>query len=925
MKRLAILFAFALFFLLPTSVAAAECEFRFGFETLRDLIPKIVGECLENEHYAANGNSEQQTTGGLMVWRKADNWTAFTDGYRTWINGPNGLEHRLNTERFDWEVEQAIEALPWVSKATDYYYVRNASESLRSLAATAPQVFWELMHKSWMQSDSLSLNNVYLPFLFQRIKSMADRDEALALRVIGMPFMETLEFGAEVAWETLTDIFDADPESLRQLLAHPKLRDGITTDRIALIPILHLELLQPESAAAIGALPWIHESPRDVELLRRLALASQPVFWAWMEKFGDEWIYSQLRKLTAIARVDETSALQIVRMPFLETKGSLSDSTIMTHLTFLAWSDPDRLRQLLSHPKLRGGITDDHAAIVALLILEHEHPGAAAAIEALPWVQDGVGRPAHKVLHSATAHPTEYEERTVLDLVRLASSSRQLLSSLLSKPWVQDGMNFRDSSIIETIIDISSKDRAAALSLITMPFLESIESQEYEILETLYAMSFLERSFLEAEGIQWALSHPKLAGGIADDQRATVALVSLEWQYPESAAVIWELPWVRDGIAASETSDGLALQELALNSEQVFQVLARKSWIQDGLSRDEQTVIRNLRSIAEKGSSRRDEASALKIIAMPFLEAVDGADAAAVDSLSRLHWEWKSDQGYLQQVLSHPTLRDGITDDQAVLVSVLGMVGSIAPELLDTMLAPGQVIVERRAFTFLEFGKVDLAVISPSPEASGNMDWLEHAVRTHVQFMGTPFPKSYVALWIHDRGSGGGGPMGILHVGYFRSPAIVAHEAAHTYWAVSSAWITEGAATFLEKIAENARVGSPVEPVRNQDYLVACAADTLSELDQRAHEEDQGTCPYVLGSGLFVDLYRSLGDEAFRQSFRRLYLKMHRRVHDFECKGLERGVCYVKIAFVTDAAPQAAAIALPIINRWYYGSESGAP
>jgi len=106
--RLAILLATALFLFLPSSLAAADCEFRFGFKTLRDLIGHdIVGECLENERYAANGNSEQHTTGGLLVWRKADNLTAFTDGYRTWINGPNGLVQRLNSERFPWEHDYA--------------------------------------------------------------------------------------------------------------------------------------------------------------------------------------------------------------------------------------------------------------------------------------------------------------------------------------------------------------------------------------------------------------------------------------------------------------------------------------------------------------------------------------------------------------------------------------------------------------------------------------------------------------------------------------------------------------------------------------------------------------------------------------------------------------------------------------------------
>ena len=112
MKRLALFLAFALFLLLPPSVGAAECQFVLGFKILRDLVGHdIVGACLESEHYNATGDSVQQTTGGLLVWRKADNWTAFTDGYHTWINGPNGLVQRLNTERFDWEVENIIAAL----------------------------------------------------------------------------------------------------------------------------------------------------------------------------------------------------------------------------------------------------------------------------------------------------------------------------------------------------------------------------------------------------------------------------------------------------------------------------------------------------------------------------------------------------------------------------------------------------------------------------------------------------------------------------------------------------------------------------------------------------------------------------------------------------------------------------------------------
>jgi uncharacterized protein YkwD len=87
------------------AIVVPPCGFQLGFEALQASIPAQVGECLEHERFnPANGNAEQRTTGGLLVWRKADNWTAFTDGYRTWLSGPFGVQERLNEgPRFDWE------------------------------------------------------------------------------------------------------------------------------------------------------------------------------------------------------------------------------------------------------------------------------------------------------------------------------------------------------------------------------------------------------------------------------------------------------------------------------------------------------------------------------------------------------------------------------------------------------------------------------------------------------------------------------------------------------------------------------------------------------------------------------------------------------------------------------------------------------
>ena len=92
----------------PLGTASSQgesCRFVLGFAALRERVgAEKVGRCLEDERFNEdNGNAEQRTSGGLLVWRKVDNWTAYTDGASTWINGPEGLVTRPNSERFAWE------------------------------------------------------------------------------------------------------------------------------------------------------------------------------------------------------------------------------------------------------------------------------------------------------------------------------------------------------------------------------------------------------------------------------------------------------------------------------------------------------------------------------------------------------------------------------------------------------------------------------------------------------------------------------------------------------------------------------------------------------------------------------------------------------------------------------------------------------
>lgn len=113
-----------------------SCEFVGGFKALHSLDTRDVGDCVNNQGYVANGDAQQLTARGMLVWRKADNWTAFTDGYRTWINGPGGLQRRLNSERFSWESQTGTGG-PSPSMTADFFGLLNADRQQSGLPPLA--------------------------------------------------------------------------------------------------------------------------------------------------------------------------------------------------------------------------------------------------------------------------------------------------------------------------------------------------------------------------------------------------------------------------------------------------------------------------------------------------------------------------------------------------------------------------------------------------------------------------------------------------------------------------------------------------------------------------------------------------------------------------------------------------------------------
>ena len=192
--------------------------------------------------------------------------------------------------------------------------------------------------------------------------------------------------------------------------------------------------------------------------------------------------------------------------------------------------------------------------------------------------------------------------------------------------------------------------------------------------------------------------------------------------------------------------------------------------------------------------------------------------------------------------------------------------------------------------------------------------------------MAAPFPIGYVGLLFGDAvsgdsaGSNFGTHMSILPEydvddgSYFAEYAghIIAHEVAHYYWTGNTHWVDEGASDFVASVSEALRIGRPLEPTNSP-----CAyTHKIAELERWNISQDHNafTCNYALGERLFIDLYRGLGDIAFRQGLRNLYLLSQQ---DDTSVGMEQ----VKTAFKDDGAGISAPIVDKMVSRWYEGTE----
>ena len=394
--------------------------------------------------------------------------------------------------------------------------------------------------------------------------------------------------------------------------------------------------------------------------------------------------------------------------------------------------------------------------------------------------------------------------------------------------------------------------------------------------------------------------------------------MDLKARDPETAAAIEALEWVADGIRRRHFEQEAVRYLVGIadfGSGALLRALLATPWLQDALTRDEYLVLGGLRYLAQD-----DEAAAVKVHGMPFLEEIDYLDWRALSSLG-----YALEEGRLEEILSQPSLRDGITDEQTNVIAVLYEVMSSRPDLLTTLFDARQTVVEERLVSLPLKGNVDLSVIWPgsgasTAKASHTMDLLEDTIRTFEEFKGVAYPRPYAMVLVADvteAGGGGGDSFVTIDPPYYDNSGLMAHEVAHTYWPFAPSWIAEGGASFMDKVYASASTGTPLPQPRSCPQVA-----NLSELVKFQSWQDSEVfgCNYSLGEGLFLDLYHTLGDTTFRQAFGTLYTFLDDEALYVRCITAPKGLCYVHAAFI-EGLPDQAAITEKVINRHYYGNQ----
>ena len=403
----------------------------------------------------------------------------------------------------DAEVASSIISLGWVQDGIDDAE-SGAIHWMRNIGAA--EVASSVVALSWVQDriEAVEVKTI------EELSYISNRDAEVASSIISLGWVQDgiddAESGA-IHW--MRNIGAAEVAS--SVVALSWVQDRIEAVEVKTIEELsYISNRDAEVASSIISLGWVQDGIDDAESgaihwMRNIGaaeVASSVVALSWVQDRIEAVEVKTIEELSYISNRDAEVASSIISLGWVQDgiddaesgaihwMRNIGAAEVASSVVALSWVQ-DRIEAV------------EVKTIEELSYISNRDAEVASSIIALGWVQDGIA---------------DAESEAIQNLLYVAVVSRPVASSIIALGWVQDGIDDAEADLIEDFGSIVGKDAEAALRIVGMPFVETIEPPDISAMASLRQLAAF-----EPETFDSVMSHAALRDGISNDLAPVVA------------------------------------------------------------------------------------------------------------------------------------------------------------------------------------------------------------------------------------------------------------------------------------------------------------------------------------------------------------------------------------------------------------------
>ena len=408
----------------------------------------------------------------------------------------------------DVEVASAVVSLGWVEDGIREIEVK-ALEEISYIAHRSAEVASSVVSMGWVQ-DGINAVEAEAIVWVGNIKSVE-----VASAVVSLGWVEDGIREIEVkALEEISYIAHRSAEVASSVVSMGWVQDGINdVEAVAIVWVGNIKSV--EVASAVVSLGWVEDGIREIEVKaleeisyiahRSAEVASSVVAMGWVQDGISDVEAEAIVWMGNIGSVQVASA--VVSLGWVEDGIRAIEVKALEKISYIDYRSAEVASSVVAMGWVQDGISDVEAeAIVWMGNIGSVQ--VASAVVSLGWVEDGI---------------REIEVKALEKISYIDYRSAEVASSVVAMSWVQDGIGDPEAELdlIGDIASIANEDAEAALRIVGMPFMETIEPPDKSAIASLRQLAADDPAAFAS-----VMSLTALRDGISNDQAAVVATLN---------------------------------------------------------------------------------------------------------------------------------------------------------------------------------------------------------------------------------------------------------------------------------------------------------------------------------------------------------------------------------------------------------------